>query len=121
MMTFDQFSQLREHACTLHASQQGASVVGLDAIFAAVAAHALHTASEPRRKPGRPPVERVEPPAWFGEAVERLKGQRLTASTFAMLAGRGPVSQEDTRNIGRWLRDIGKPPRKIGGQNLFQL
>lgn len=115
-MKFDEFNSLRDQALMLYTSQQGdpSHHVGLDAIFAAVVAMA-------HRKPGRPRVVRAAPPEWFGEALKELSGKRVTASDFLVLSGRMPVTDDDRRNVGRWLRDAGKKPRKMGGQLLFQL
>lgn len=118
LLSFDQFNQLREHACTLHQSQTGAHPLPLDAVFGAVVAHAYRVE---RAGPGRPPVERTEPPVWFGEALTRLAGQSVTVSSFIMLAGQAPADQQTTRSVGRWLRDAGRIPRKVGGQQLFQI
>lgn len=117
-MNFDQFNAYRDQALLLHASQEGPHQVGLDAIFAAVVAHAASARAKPA---GRPPVERQPAPQWFLDALARLAGQRVTASSFLMLSGHAPVTDEDRRNVGRWLREAGKTPRKIGGQQLFQL
>lgn len=117
-MTFDDFTTYRDQALMLHASQQGDHQLGLDAIFTAVVAHA---ASAQRRLAGRPPVERTAAPEWFTDALDRLKGQRVTVSNFLLLSGHTPVTDDDARNVGRWLRDAGHAPRKIGGQQLFQL
>lgn len=117
-MTFDEFTTYRDQALMLHASQEGPHQVGLDAIFTAVVAHA---ASAQRRMPGRPPAERSTAPEWFTEALGRLKGQKVTVSSFLLLSGHSPVSDDDARNVGRWLRDAGHTPRKQGGQQLFQL
>lgn len=116
-MNADEFKRYREHAITLHGSQEGEHQVGLDAIFAAVVAHALAA----RCKPGRKPVEATEAPPWFADAVKRLAGRSVTASQFLVLSGRTPVTDNDRRNVGRWLRDAGYRPKKIAGQLLFQL
>lgn len=117
-MTFDEFTRYRDQALMLHASQEGPHQVGLDAIFTAVVAHA---ASAQRKPAGRPPAERVAAPEWFGDALARLKGQRVTVSSFLLLSGHSPVSDEEARNVGRWLREAGHTPRKESGQQLFQL
>ncbi|WNL50908.1 hypothetical protein Murka_0072 [Xanthomonas phage Murka] len=117
MLSFDEFTRLREHACTLHASQQGTHMLSLDAVFAAVVAYA----AQPARGPGRPPTPSTPPPDWFREALTRLHGQRVTASSFLMLSGHATATEDDRRSVGRWLRDAGKIPKKIGGQQMFQL
>lgn len=116
-MTFDEFNTYRDQALLLHASQQGDHHVGLDAIFAAVVAHAASA----RGKPGRKPVESTPAPEWFTDALQRLQGQRVTASSFLVLSGHAPVTDADSRNVGRWLRDYGHEPRKVGGKQMFQL
>ncbi|WP_036041589.1 hypothetical protein [Bradyrhizobium yuanmingense] len=116
-MNFDQFNAYRDQALLLHASQEGPQQIGLDAIFTAVVAHAASA----RGKHQRAPVEREPAPQWFLDALERLKGQRVTVSSFLLLSGLAPVTEADRRNVGRWLREAGIEPRKVGGEQLFQL
>lgn len=117
-MNFDQFNTLRDQALMLHASQTGDHVVGLDAVFTAVALHAYSDRARPRPMPAAdaPPA-----PQWFADAVRSLKGQRVTASAFLLLAGRTPATDVERRHVGRWLRSAGVQPRKIAGELLFQL
>jgi len=119
-MNFDQFSKYRDQALILHQSQQGddGTRISLDAIFQAVMAHAVASGT---RAPGRPPVERTPPPEWFKDALRDLSGRRVTVGEFLLLAGQTPATQDDARNVGRWLRDAGKQPRKVSGQQVFQL
>lgn len=111
-MNADEFKRYREQAIALYTSQTGEHQVGLDAIFSALVA---------RGKPGRKPVEATEAPPWFDDAVKRLAGRNVTASKFLVLSGQTPVTENDRRNVGRWLRDAGYRPKKIAGQLLFQL
>lgn len=117
-MNFDEFNMYRDQALNLHASQEGPRQIGLDAIFAAVVARAP---AAPAKSAGRPPAERQPPPQWFTDALDRLKGQTVTASHFLLLAGQSPITDDERRAVGRWLRDRGIMPTKRGGQQLFQL
>lgn len=92
--------------------------VSTDAIFGAIILG--------KRKPGRPGerpkiVVPVEPQEWFADALVALKGKSLEIGQFMLQAGRIPVTRQEARAAGRWLRASGREPRKCGGRQLFDI
>ncbi|HKY46129.1 MAG TPA: hypothetical protein VJM50_23765 [Pyrinomonadaceae bacterium] len=108
-MTRDEFNRNRSLAIDLYATQ-GDTTVSLDAIFIAVSMRAA-----------RQPNDDGPPPEWFTELCARMSGQAVTVSKLMMMAGRFPVSRQETLKAGRWLRSMGKEPRKTGGKQLYLL
>jgi hypothetical protein len=91
-----------------------------DAILSAITM--LHTSAEPQ--PGSAPRPRratLEPPPWFLDACERLKGRRLSVGQFIMLAGQPPAGKRQANQVGQWLRDAGRHPRKSNGAYAYDL
>jgi len=79
-----------------------------------------------KRKPGRPGMSRkvvmpTDPPEWFTKALSDLKGRSLSIGKFMQLAARFPVTSEEARAVGRWLRASGRQPRKCSGEQLFDI
>lgn len=118
-MNTDEFNALRSQAAKLFDSQptkDSKHRVSLDTVFLALAGRA-QSSPAPSRKAGN------EPPEWFTDTLERLKGsgEKVTVGRFLLLAGQFPASRTDTLNTGQWLRDAGIQPKKIGGNLLFEL
>ena len=114
------FDELRKRAIELHKAQTGDKTkISLDAIFAALAFDDALQRAEPIK------VRRAsdeEPPQWFTDTLEQLKGsgEKITVARFLMLAGKFPATRPDSLNVGRWLREAGFIPRKTGGNMLFE-
>jgi hypothetical protein len=116
-LTLDTFREMRERAVEMHASQpkgKGATI-SVDAIFAAI------VASAGEHKPPTVKAADKAAPEWFRETLEKLKGSKCTVSRFLMMAGRYPVQRSEALDVGRWLREAGFIPTKIGGQLIFDL
>lgn len=113
-MTYDDFNQYRDQAGILHASQIDPTV-SLDAIFIALAIRGA------ARSTARAVRVQDVPPAWFGETVTRLSGERVTVSHFLLMAGQLPVTRKAQIDVGRWMRAAGKQSTKRGGKQLFEL
>lgn len=119
-MTPTEFKSLRKQACDLYAAQpeRDKHKVSLDALFIALSAAESRTK---KRDIQRAPKEAA--PEWFNETLAKLKGtgERVTVSRFLLLAGQFPASKADSFNTGRWLREAGFMPKKIGGNLIFEL
>jgi hypothetical protein len=113
-MNFEDFTRCKDHAAMLHASQTGDAVLSLDAIFIALNIRAAAPGSKRR-------ATRDAAPTWFTETLSRLAGERVTVSHFLMMAGRLPITRQDSIDVAAWLRDMGKKDRKTGGKLLFDL
>lgn len=118
-MNTDEFNALRAQAAKLYESQPGRDGkhrISLDTVFLALAGRAQSTPA-PSRKAAD------EPPEWFKDTLERLRGsgEKVTVGRFLLLAGQFPATRSDTLNTGRWLREAGIEPKKIGGNLLFEL
>lgn len=116
-MDAEQFQALRQEALKLFKTQPKTDRISLDAIFAALVDERTDRPEASYRS-----VKQDPPPAWFDEAVKKLRGsgERLAITRFLMLAGRFPTSREETYATGRWLRRAGFTARKVGGQILFE-
>jgi len=90
------------------------SAVSADAVFLAIRA-----ATRPKR--GYKPATDSAPPTWFFDALESLKGRKLTIGKFALLAGRLPMDKRGRNDLGMWLRQSGRMPYKAGGEQLFRI
>lgn len=119
-MTPTEFKALRKQACELFQSQPDRDKlkVNLDAIFIALA---TNEAKAKRRNIRR--VSEEAAPAWFTDTLAKLKGtgEKVTVGRFLLLAGKFPATKSDSISVGRWLREAGYEPRKIGGNQLFEL
>jgi hypothetical protein len=121
-MKAEDFDSLRKAAGELFAQQSARgdkNKVSLDAIFTSLA-----VAHEVALKTGRQKSAKQEAaPEWFTKTFKQLKGkgEAITVSRFLMLAGRFPATRPDALNVGRWLREAGIEPQKVGGNLLFKL
>lgn len=92
--------------------------VSLDAVFAAI----VLGKRRPGRQGQRPRILiPADPPAWFGEALAEMKGRSMTIGEFMLTAGRLPYTRAEALAVGRWFRASGRPPRKCGGRQLFDI
>lgn len=116
-MDVDDFKNMRGLACELFESQppKDKLKISLDAVFIALANQA-----QPRKGYN---ASEEEVPEWFTETLDKLKGsgERMTISRFLLLAGKFPTTRADSLAAGRWLREAGFEPKKIGGNLLFEL
>jgi hypothetical protein len=61
-------------------------------------------------------------PEWLTAAVDGpLKGRKLSARQIMEACGRAPAPNVEYRNVGTWLRSMGKPLYKSNGVSLFIL
>lgn len=74
-------------------------------------------------RPAQAPWQKVPDalPEWFTQACESLKGQRLTVGQFAMRCGKVGPSKRELNQIGAWLRQSGRHPRKSGGVTAYDI
>ena len=118
-MNEDEFRKLRSQAVKLYDAQPARDKhkVSLDAVFTALAMAGQGEAAKVRK------LTEEEPPEWFTETLERLRGtgERVTVARVLLLAGKFPATRSDSLSVGRWLREAGITPTKTGGNLIFQL
>lgn len=117
-MNTDEFNALRSQAAALFDAQPTKDAkhrISLDTVFLALASRA-QSSPPPARKP-------ETPPEWFTDTLSRLRGsgEKVTVGRFLLLAGQFPATRSDALNVGRWLREAGIEPKKVGGNLLFEL
>ncbi len=122
-MNADDFSRLRKQACELFASQppRDKLKVSLDAVFVAVVT--ADAANATNSDAGTGTGKQSNPPAWFRDTLDRLRGtgEKVTVSRFLLLAGKFPADRSDSLSVARWLREAGIESRKTGGNLIFHL
>lgn len=89
-------------------------VPSFDAVFMVFA-----TVGSPRSRAAVGATE--PPPKWLEEFVQSHVGQMVTIGQVLMMSGQMTASKAERNMVGKWLRAMGKVPKKIGGKQLFVL